>query len=49
MILLRRRQAVKAAYGADSSEYEMTGGTRASERKRPTRKPKQAELADIFA
>lgn len=27
-------------FGYDSSEYEMVGGTRKSERKRPTRKPK---------
>lgn len=31
--------AVKAKHGSDSSEYELAGGTRASERKRPTRKP----------
>jgi hypothetical protein len=30
--------AVKAKYGPDSSEYELAGGTRTSERKRPTRK-----------
>ncbi len=30
--------AVEAKYGADSSEYEAVGGTRTSERKRPTRK-----------
>ena len=27
-------------FGFDSNEYEMVGGTRKSERKRPTRKPK---------
>ena len=31
--------AVEAQYGPDSSEYEMVGGTRKSERKRPSRKP----------
>jgi hypothetical protein len=30
--------AVEAQFGPDSSEYEMVGGTRKSERKRPTRK-----------
>ena len=37
---LNRRylSAVEAHYGPDSSEYEMVGGTRKSERKRPTRK-----------
>ncbi|MDX6529138.1 MAG: hypothetical protein QOH41_1428 [Blastocatellia bacterium] len=30
--------AVEAQYGPDSSEYEMVGGTRKSERKRPSRK-----------
>ncbi|MBD2256692.1 hypothetical protein [Pseudanabaena sp. FACHB-2040] len=30
--------AVAAKYGKDSYEYEMAGGTRKSERKRPTRK-----------
>jgi hypothetical protein len=31
--------AVEAQYGPDSSEYEMVGGTRKSERKSPRRKP----------
>src|SRR5437660_7376551 len=30
--------AVEAPYGPDSSEYEMVGGTRKSERKRPSKK-----------
>jgi hypothetical protein len=30
--------AGEAHYGPDSSEYEMLGGTRKSERKRPTRR-----------
>jgi hypothetical protein len=32
--------AVEAQFGPDSSEYEQVGGTRQSERKRPTRKAK---------
>ena len=35
----RVRAGVKGIYGDDSSQYEMVGGTRRSERKRPTRKP----------
>jgi hypothetical protein len=31
---------VRIKHGADSAEYEMAGGTRASDRKRPQRKPK---------
>ena len=34
----RMLSAVEAHYGPDSSEYEAAGGTRASERKRPTPK-----------
>lgn len=30
--------AVKARYGPDSTEYEMVGGVRRSERKKPTKK-----------
>jgi hypothetical protein len=36
----RVRASVKGLYGDDSSEYEMVGGTRKSERKPPTRKAK---------
>jgi hypothetical protein len=36
----RVRNGVKANYGDDSSQYEMVGGTRTSERKSPTRKTK---------
>jgi len=38
---LNRRvlSAVEAQFGPDSSEYEMVGGTRTSERKKPARKP----------
>jgi hypothetical protein len=38
----RVRNGVKANYGDNSSEYEMIGGTRTSERKSPTRKAKTA-------
>jgi hypothetical protein len=34
----RLLSAVEAQYGSDSSQYEQAGGTRQSERKRPTRK-----------
>jgi hypothetical protein len=33
----RVRAGMKAIYGDDSSQYEMVGGTRKSERKKPTR------------
>ena len=36
----RVRASVKGAYGDDSSQYELVGGTRLSERKPRTRKPK---------
>ena len=36
----RTLNGIAAKFGEDSSEYEMVGGTRKSERKRPTRKPK---------
>ncbi len=38
--LKRVRNGVKAFYGDDSSEYEMVGGTRTSERKSPVRRAK---------
>jgi len=38
----RVRGGVKANYGDDSSQYEMVGGTRLSERKTPVRKAKPA-------
>lgn len=40
----RMRAGVKAIYGDDSSQYEMAGGTRLSERKPRTRK--KAESAE---
>lgn len=36
--IVQIRAAVKGILGADSSEYDMVGGTRTSERKRPKRK-----------
>jgi hypothetical protein len=36
----RARSGFRAVYGPDSSQYEQAGGTRQSERKRPTKKPK---------
>ena len=38
----RVRSGMKANYGDDSSQYEMVGGTRVSERKSPTRKTAKA-------
>ena len=35
---LRIQAAVKAQFGPDSSEYELVGGTRRSDRKKPKRK-----------
>jgi flagellar biosynthesis/type III secretory pathway chaperone len=39
-LLKRIRAAVRGAYGDDSTEYELVGGTRLSERKKPLRKAK---------
>jgi hypothetical protein len=39
----RVRNGVKAHYGDDSSQYEMVGGKRVSDRKPPTRKAKVTE------
>ena len=36
--IVQVRLAVKAVCGPDSSEYEMVGGTRASDRKKPKKK-----------
>jgi hypothetical protein len=35
----RVRASIKGLYGDDSSEYEIVGGTRRSERKKPRRSP----------
>jgi len=36
--IVQVRAAVKGSFGADSSEYDMVGGTRTSERKKPKKK-----------
>ena len=41
-LLKRLRAGVKAAYGDDSSQYEMMGGTRLSERKKAVKKAPSA-------
>lgn len=41
--IVQVRLAVKAVCGPDSSEYEMIGGTRSSERKKPKRKSGDGE------
>ncbi|MDQ1560623.1 MAG: hypothetical protein QOD32_3683 [Pyrinomonadaceae bacterium] len=37
-IVTRARSGFRAVYGPDSTQYEQAGGTRASERKRPSKK-----------
>jgi len=39
-LVTRARSGFRAAFGANSAQYEQAGGTRASERKRPTRAAK---------
>lgn len=39
--IVKSRLAIKVQFGPDSSEYDMAGGTKTSERKKPVRKPKQ--------
>jgi hypothetical protein len=39
----RARACVKVMYGDDSSEYQLAGGTRLRDRKRPRRKVKPAD------
>jgi hypothetical protein len=41
----RARAGVKAAFGDDSSQFEMIGGTRLSDRKSPRRTPQPAQAA----
>ena len=36
--IVQARSAIKGIFGADSYEYDMVGGTRKSERKKPKRK-----------
>ena len=38
----RTRATVKGAYGDDSTEYKLIGGTRMSERRRAVRRPQEA-------
>jgi hypothetical protein len=39
-LVTRARSGFRAFYGPDSTQYEQAGGTRASDRKRPARKPR---------
>ncbi|MCI5150760.1 MAG: hypothetical protein D3916_15485 [Candidatus Electrothrix sp. MAN1_4] len=41
--IVQVRSAVKGIFGANSAEYDMVGGTRTSERKRPARNVEGAE------
>ena len=41
--IVQVRSAVKGIFGADSTEYDMVGGTRTSERKHYTKKTEQPE------
>jgi hypothetical protein len=43
--ITKARLAIKVECGDDSSEYEMAGGTRRSERKKAVRKPKPPKQA----
>ena len=42
-LVVRVLGAIKSNFGADSPEYDQAGGTRASERKKPTRKMNNEE------
>jgi hypothetical protein len=41
--IVQSRSAIKGIFGSDSYEYDMVGGTRKSERKKPKRKDKPVE------
>ncbi|HWT01590.1 MAG TPA: hypothetical protein VN256_15190 [Pyrinomonadaceae bacterium] len=41
-IIARARSGFRATYGPDSTQYEQAGGTRSSERKRPSSKKNPA-------
>lgn len=41
--IVQVRSVVKGIFGADSEEYDMVGGTRTSERKRPARKVENSD------
>jgi hypothetical protein len=45
----RMRAGIKGLYGDDSSEYELVGGTRRSERKRARRTPVAGENQDSLS
>jgi hypothetical protein len=45
-LVTRFRSSIRGAYGPDSAVYEQAGGTRASARKAPTRKPTVAPADD---
>ena len=44
--ITRGRSGIRAFYGPDSSEYEQSGGTRTSDRKRPVRRAKSTNNPD---
>jgi hypothetical protein len=44
-ITTRARSGFRAFYGPDSTQYEQAGGTRASERKRPSKKKTPAPVS----
>ncbi len=44
-MIKRIRASVKGRFGDDSLEYELVGGKRASNRKKPVRKPKVVKAA----
>ena len=41
--IVQSRSAIKGIFGSDSYEYDMVGGTRKSERKKPKKKDKPVE------
>jgi hypothetical protein len=43
-LVVRTRKGILAFFGPDSTQYAQAGGKRASERKRPVRKAKNASL-----
>jgi hypothetical protein len=43
--ITRVHASARGAFGADSDEYASVGGTRTSDRKKPTRKPKPTATA----
>ena len=45
-LITRARSGIRAAYGPDSTQYDQAGGTRSSERKRPTRRATSTDNSD---